>query len=294
MIAETTDLPDQFAKIVVTDDQGRYVIPDLPKAKYKVWVRGYGLVDSPKVDAAPGQPLNLHAVAAPNEKAAAEYYPPIYWYSMLKVPAQNEFPAPVQGNGIPTQRTQPHWLNNMKTNGCIACHALGTPGTRTIPKELADFKFARSLGAAHPIRPGHDADGQCRQPARPRPLHLWGDWTDRIAAGELPFDKPPRPQGIERNLVLTMWDWATRRLYARSDLDRPAQSHGQRQRQDLRRAREQHRSFAGARSEDPHGDLGEASGARSEDAETRSDPMAPSAYWGDGADLGRQRTSTTR
>ena len=45
VIAETADLPTKFAKVVVTDDQGRYVLPDLPKAKYKVWVRGYGLVD---------------------------------------------------------------------------------------------------------------------------------------------------------------------------------------------------------------------------------------------------------
>src|SRR5262249_18789348 len=82
VIAETTDLPTKFAKMVVTDDQGRYVVPDLPKGKYKVWVRGYGLVDSPKIDAQPGQQLNLRAVAAPNEAAAAQYYPAIYWYSM--------------------------------------------------------------------------------------------------------------------------------------------------------------------------------------------------------------------
>ncbi len=62
VIAETTDLPTKFTKIVVTDDQGRYVIPDLPKAKYKVWVRGYGLVDSPKVDGEPGKIVNLTAV----------------------------------------------------------------------------------------------------------------------------------------------------------------------------------------------------------------------------------------
>src|SRR5438067_9324134 len=73
VIAETTDLPTKFAKMVVTDDQGRYVIPDLPKAKYKVWARGYGLVDSPKVDGEPGQQLNLTAVIAPNEAAAAKY-----------------------------------------------------------------------------------------------------------------------------------------------------------------------------------------------------------------------------
>src|SRR5262249_21470759 len=59
VIAETTELPTKYAKIVVTDDQGRYVIPDLPNANYQVWVRGYGLVDSPKVRAKPGQQLNL-------------------------------------------------------------------------------------------------------------------------------------------------------------------------------------------------------------------------------------------
>src|SRR5688572_32182973 len=74
VIAETTDLPTRFARIVVTDDRGRYVVPDLPKATYNVWVRGYGLIDSPKVQAGPGKILNLTAVAAPNARAAAEYY----------------------------------------------------------------------------------------------------------------------------------------------------------------------------------------------------------------------------
>src|SRR5437867_11546931 len=68
VIAETTELGTRFAKMVVTDDAGRYVIPDLPKAKYRVWVRGYGLVDSPKVDAEPGKLLNLTAVIAPSLK----------------------------------------------------------------------------------------------------------------------------------------------------------------------------------------------------------------------------------
>ena len=49
VIAETTDLPTRFARMVVTDDKGRYLLPDLPKANYNIWVRGYGLVDSPKV-----------------------------------------------------------------------------------------------------------------------------------------------------------------------------------------------------------------------------------------------------
>src|SRR5260370_12188774 len=103
VIAETTDLGTKFAKMVVTDDQGRYVLPDLPKAKYKVWVRGYGLVDSPKVDGEPGQQLNLRAVPAPNEAAAAQYYPASYWYSMLKIPDKSEFGGK---SNIPEKRTQ--------------------------------------------------------------------------------------------------------------------------------------------------------------------------------------------
>jgi len=78
VIAETTDLPTRFIRIVVTDDQGRYLLPDLPQANYTVWVRGYGLVDSSKVQAAPGSNLNLTAVVAPDARAAAQYYPAGY------------------------------------------------------------------------------------------------------------------------------------------------------------------------------------------------------------------------
>src|SRR5204862_2878625 len=105
VIAETTDLPTRFARIVVTDERGRYVIPDLPKASYSVWVRGYGLIDSAKVRAEPGRTLNLQAVAAPSAAAAAEYYPAIYWYAMLKIPPKSEFP----GSG--PVKTQAEWLN---------------------------------------------------------------------------------------------------------------------------------------------------------------------------------------
>src|SRR5256885_4808422 len=101
VIAETSDLPTKLAKIVVTDDRGRYLIPALPKANYSVWVRGYGLVDSAKVSAAPGKRLNLRAASAPSAAAAAEYYPALYWYSLLTVPAKSEFPGTGHdGNGI--------------------------------------------------------------------------------------------------------------------------------------------------------------------------------------------------
>src|SRR5262249_42549447 len=62
VIAETKDLGTRFAKMVVTDERGRYVIPDLPKANYWVWARGYGLVDSDKVPGELGKTLNLSAV----------------------------------------------------------------------------------------------------------------------------------------------------------------------------------------------------------------------------------------
>jgi len=47
------------------DDRGRYLIPDLPKANYSVWTRGYGLVDSPKVQSAPGATLDLKRWSRP-------------------------------------------------------------------------------------------------------------------------------------------------------------------------------------------------------------------------------------
>src|SRR6266478_996089 len=101
VIAETRDLPTRFTRSVVTDDQGRYVLPDLPKAKYKIWVRGYGLVDSAKVDGEPGKILNLTAVVAPNLAAAAQYYPAIYWFAMIRIPDQSKFPGTgPNGNGI--------------------------------------------------------------------------------------------------------------------------------------------------------------------------------------------------
>src|SRR6266481_5403137 len=103
IIAETTELPTQFRRIVVTDDQGRYLIPDLPQADYSVWVRGYGLIDSPKMHAKPGQRLDLAAASAPSAADAAHYYPAIYWYSLLTIPDKKEFGGE---NGIPAHVTQ--------------------------------------------------------------------------------------------------------------------------------------------------------------------------------------------
>jgi hypothetical protein len=136
VIAETTDLPTKFARIVVTDDQGRYVIPDLPRAKYKVWVRGYGLVDSAKVDSEPGRNVNLTAVPAWSAAAAAQYYPAIYWYSMMKIPDASQFGGK---SDIPEKITQSEWLAVVKNRACVGCHQLGQLSTRTIHASLGAF-----------------------------------------------------------------------------------------------------------------------------------------------------------
>jgi hypothetical protein len=213
VIAETTDLPTKFSKTVVTDDQGRYLIPELPKAKYKVWVRGYGLVDSAKVDGEPGKTLNLKATPAPNEAAAAEYYPGMYWYSMIKVPAASEFPGTGdKGNGIPeVMKDQHYWLDTVK-NSCQSCHALGSHGVRVIPEFFK--KQAKDAAEAWALRTqaGQAQANMALSLGRigpDRAYKIFADWTDRIEKGELPAAKPQRPQGVERNVVITAWDWST-------------------------------------------------------------------------------------
>ena len=189
VIAETKDFPTRMIKSVVTDDQGRYVIPDLPKASYDVFVRGYGLVDSKRVKATPGQKLDLTAVTAPDGKAAAEYYPASYWFSMMEIP-----------KGPKSER---ELITTVKT--CLQCHAIGTPGTRTIRKELgtglAGWDARVKVGpSGATMSPTFQALGPQRK--------MFADWTDKIAAGGYPTEVPPRPQGAERNVVITQWDWA--------------------------------------------------------------------------------------
>jgi hypothetical protein len=213
VIAETDELPTKFAKIVVTDDRGRFVIPEVPKANYRVWVRGYGLVDSKKVKARPGSELRLRASIAPNEGSAAQYYPSIYWYAMLGIPQPAEFP-------IGKAASQPEWLDAVKTNGCIGCHALGTAATRTIPHALGHFASSQEAWARR-ISSGQAMMSMVNVLARTdadRMLKQFADWTERVAAGELPPARPLRPQGVERNLVITLWDWSNPRAYLHDEI----------------------------------------------------------------------------
>jgi hypothetical protein len=198
--------------MVVTDDSGRYVLPDLPKAKYKVWARGYGLVDSAKVDGEPGQRLDLKAVPAPDEAAAAQYYPAIYWYSMIKIPEQSEF----GGKGAITAGvTQQEWLTTIKNRACIGCHQIGQLSTRTIPAGLGNFKSGEDAWIRR-VQSGQAAELMVNPLAGELggvPFKYFGDWTDRVAKGELPHAKPERPQGVERNIVVTTWDWGDEKTY---------------------------------------------------------------------------------
>src|SRR5262249_49175010 len=143
VIAETRDTPTRLIKSVVTDDQGRFLIPDLPKGNYDVWARGYGLIDSAKVKSAPGKLVNLTAVAAPDKKAAAGYYPAQYWLALLRVPPVSDFPGTgAKGNGISeNMKSQGEWIRNIvNTDGCTGCHQMGNKATREIPAALGAFE----------------------------------------------------------------------------------------------------------------------------------------------------------
>ena len=219
VIAETDDLPTEFVKIVVTNDEGRFLLPDLQEATYDVWVRGYGLVDSTPVTGRPGQDLTLEAVLASTPNEAAKIYPGNYWYSLIEPPAKSEFPGTgPYGNGISVGlRSQAAWVDGMK-QGCQLCHQLGTRITREV-----DFLegFDSALAAwDHRVQTGQRGAAMSNVMSRfgrQRGLEMFADWTDRIAGGEVP-PAPPRPQGIERNLVLTMWDWGQETSYIHDEI----------------------------------------------------------------------------
>jgi hypothetical protein len=212
VIAETSDLPTRFARIVVTDEQGRYLVPDLPKANYSIWVRGYGLVDSPKMRAIPGQKLDLAAVPAPDARSAAQYYPAIYWYSMMRIPESSQFGGKTN---IPKQITQPEWLTVVKNRSCVGCHQLGQASTRTIPAELAHITPGDQAWIRR-VQSGQAANSMILPLAGHlggAPFKYFGEWTDRVAKGELPHARPARPSGIERSIVVTWWEWGEPKKY---------------------------------------------------------------------------------
>ena len=209
VIAETDDLASAYTKIVVTDNKGKFVLPEMPTATYRIWVRGYGLKDSATVRGQPGDTLILNAEYPASPQQAAQVYPASYWYSLAEPPPAHEFPGTGQnGNGIePRMASQEAWIDAMKQQ-CQLCHQLGTKITRELTH--LDKTFASSEEAwRYRLSKGVSAGGMNRHAALTgyqQMITMYANWTDRIANGEVP-PPPPRPQGIERNLVITMWDW---------------------------------------------------------------------------------------
>ena len=155
-------------------------------------------------------------MVAPNEAAAAQYYPAIHWYSMMKIPDKSEF----GGKGkIPEKLTQNEYLNLMKSNGCANCHSQGALAMRTFPQDVPFplGKFANSQEAwFRRIQSGQGGHTMFRDAVKElggAAFPYLADWTDRIAKGELPHAKPQRPQGVERNIVVTTWDWLDDKHY---------------------------------------------------------------------------------
>ncbi len=207
VIAETDDFATRYAKIVVTDDEGRYVVPDLPEADYEVWVRGYGLADSDKVAARPGDALDLTAIVAPNVEVAAQVYPAAAWYAMMDLPDESEV-AHLPGG-------MNEYLAVMKNQTCVGCHQMGQLSTRTFPEAFSDIESSeeRWIRRVQSGQAARQMIGPLAQRLNGVPFKYLADWTDRIAAGETPSYIPERPEGIERNVVATVRDWADEKSY---------------------------------------------------------------------------------
>jgi len=207
VIAETTAFNTRYAKIVVTDDQGRFVVPDLPSAEYSVWVRGYGLSDSKKTVTNRGKTLAIDVETAPDATTAAKVYPAAYWFAMLKLPQESEVAHLAGGRNEYLM-----WIKNM---GCVGCHQLGQLATRTLPPSMGKFDSSHDAWVRR-IQSGQ-AGGNMTTMAmgnlRGVPVKYLSDWTDRIAAGATPATTPPRPSGIERNIVATVRDWSSDKAY---------------------------------------------------------------------------------
>src|SRR5918997_3404347 len=130
---------------------------------------------------------------------------------MLKIPAASQFGGT---DGIPANVTQERWLDLMKSTGCIGCHQIGQLSTRTIPAEFGTFESGEQawMRRVQAGQSGQQMLGQLKGLGDVS-FKNYGDWTDRIAKGELPSAKPPRPQGVERNIVVTLRDWMNEKQY---------------------------------------------------------------------------------
>ena len=219
VIAATSDLETVFRKIVVTGDDGRFLVPDLPDAEYEVWSRGYGLIDSTPVAARPGDDVELAPAVAADPRDAAAIYPANYWYALLEVPDAGEFPGTgPRGNGISRQmRNQAEWVDRLK-DGCQLCHQMGNLATREVPN-LDDYDSTLHAWEQRVLigATGAGMNAGIDRMGRARSLAAFASWTDRIMDGAVP-PTPPRPAGAERNVVLTQWGWSSERGFIHDEI----------------------------------------------------------------------------
>ena len=118
---------------------------------------------------------------------------------MLKIPDKSEFPLGKENSGS-------HWQAGYLKNPRLhivspigqQADAYDAQGVRRVQILLEAWQRRVLSGQASEVmmRNLDDVDPK-------RALELFADWTDRIAAGELPKSKPSRPQGVERNVVIT-------------------------------------------------------------------------------------------
>jgi hypothetical protein len=209
-------------KIVVTDDQGRYLIPGLPKANYDVFVRGYGLVDSPRTKTALGKAVNLKATGRPERSGCRRILSGYLLVFDAESPEAKLFPAPDDsgGNGMPeTLKDQGQWVRFMKTDSCNSCHQIGDKSTRTLPSALGHFNTAAKPGSAASSPAGEPADGQRHRQFRcAARTGEFRQLDGPRGEGRTSLREADASVGVERNLVLTEWDWATPQTYLHDEI----------------------------------------------------------------------------
>ena len=199
VIAETNSLPTPYRKIVVTNDEGRFVVPQLPKGDYQVWVRGYGLKDSKPVSATFGTSMKLEVVSASSPQDAAKIFPANYWFSLWQPPALEELPK--------NFKSRDEWIASMKL-GCDLCHQTGI-------KEVRSHTSAAEYDSAWRLAPVMSATAD--RLGRDALAKSLADWGTRIDGGEVP-PTPPRPTGVERNIVVTSWQWGEWNVYFHDEI----------------------------------------------------------------------------
>ena len=118
------------------------------------------------------------------------------------------------------QRTQYEWLNTIKSNGCHGCHQIGNQATRIVSKKWGHGDSSLNIWMRRMLvgQGGESMMNQINRLDPDRALSLFADWTDRIAAGELPAAKPSRPQGLERNVIVSVWDWSSPKAYLHDEI----------------------------------------------------------------------------